>query len=84
LDYYAVTIHLLRRLCLAAVGPVQPAYNLYFSACFFSRNSIFLSQKISQNSISAYFSVELDASTIFTHLKLLFDIFLSITHNKTD
>jgi hypothetical protein len=29
-------------------GPVHPAYNPYFSACFFSRNSIFLSQQISQ------------------------------------
>jgi hypothetical protein len=25
-------------------GPVHPAYNPYFSACFFSRNNIFLSQ----------------------------------------
>jgi hypothetical protein len=33
-------------------GPVHPAYNPYFSACFFSRNNIFLSQQISQQ----YFS----------------------------
>jgi hypothetical protein len=29
-------------------GPVHLAYNPSYSACFFSRNSIFLSQKISQ------------------------------------
>jgi hypothetical protein len=26
---------------------IHPAYNPYFSACFFSRNSVFLSQQIS-------------------------------------
>jgi hypothetical protein len=30
------------------IGPVHLAYNPSYSACFFSRNSIFLSQKISQ------------------------------------
>jgi hypothetical protein len=39
-------------------GSVQSAYNLYFSAYFFSRNSVFLSQKISQNSVSACFSAQ--------------------------
>jgi hypothetical protein len=34
---------------------VHPAYNPYFSACFFSRNSVFLSQQISQQ----YFSTGL-------------------------
>jgi hypothetical protein len=37
---------------LAAFDPVHPAYNPYFSACFFNRNSIFLSRQISQR----YFS----------------------------
>jgi len=40
------------------VGPVRLCYNPYFSACFFSRNSIFLSQQISQNSVSACFFSE--------------------------
>jgi hypothetical protein len=34
-------------------GPVHPAYNPSFSACFFSWNSIFLSQQISQQCFSA-------------------------------
>jgi hypothetical protein len=34
-------------------GPVHLAYNLSYSACFFSQNSIFLSQKISQQCFSA-------------------------------
>jgi hypothetical protein len=34
-------------------GPVYLAYNPSYSACFFSRNSIFLSQKISQQCFSA-------------------------------
>jgi hypothetical protein len=25
-------------------GPIHPAYNPYFLACFFSRNSVFLSE----------------------------------------
>jgi hypothetical protein len=33
---------------LTHMGSVHPAYNPSFSACFFSRNSIFLSQQISQ------------------------------------
>jgi hypothetical protein len=39
------------------LAPVRPAYNLYFSACFFNRNSVFLSQQISQQ----YFSIGLSA-----------------------
>jgi hypothetical protein len=35
------------------IGPVHLAYNPSYSACFFSRNSIFLSQKISQQCFSA-------------------------------
>jgi hypothetical protein len=30
------------------VGPVRLSYNSYFSTCFFSRNSVFLSQQISE------------------------------------
>jgi hypothetical protein len=33
---------------IADIGPVHSAYNPFFSACFFSRNNIFLSQQISQ------------------------------------
>jgi len=36
-------------------GPVRLSYNPSFSACFFSRNSIFLSQQISGNSVSTCF-----------------------------
>ena len=39
-------------------GHVRLSYNPYFSACFFSRNSIFLSQQISRNSVSACFFSE--------------------------
>jgi hypothetical protein len=39
-------------------GLVHPAYNPSFSACFFSRNSIFLSQQISQQCFSAGLSAQ--------------------------
>ena len=39
-------------------GPVRLSDNPYFSACFFSRNSIFLSQQIHRNSVSACFFSE--------------------------
>jgi hypothetical protein len=39
-------------------GPVHPAYNPSFSACFFSRNGIFLSQQISQQYFSAGLSAQ--------------------------
>jgi hypothetical protein len=42
----------------ASYGPVHPAYNSSFSACFFSRNSIFLSQQISQQCFSAGLSAQ--------------------------
>jgi hypothetical protein len=32
-------------------GPVHPAYNLYFSACFFSAGTIFFSHNKSVNSV---------------------------------
>jgi hypothetical protein len=35
------------------LGPVHPAYNSSFLACFFSQNSIFLSPQISQQCFSA-------------------------------
>ena len=38
--------------------PVRFSYNPYFSACFFYRNSVFLSQRISRNSVSACFFSE--------------------------
>jgi hypothetical protein len=41
-----------------AFGPVHPAYNPSFSACFFSRNNIFLSQQISQQYFSAGLSAQ--------------------------
>jgi hypothetical protein len=34
-------------------GLVHPAYNTYFSTCFFRRNNVFLSQQISQQCLSA-------------------------------
>jgi hypothetical protein len=37
---------------------VHPAYNPSFLACFFSRNSIFLSQQISQQCFSAGLSAQ--------------------------
>jgi hypothetical protein len=39
-------------------GHVHPAYNPYFLACFFSRNSIFLSQQISQQCFSVGLSAQ--------------------------
>jgi hypothetical protein len=39
-------------------GHVHPAYNPYFSACFFSQNNIFLSQQINQPCFSAGLSAQ--------------------------
>jgi hypothetical protein len=39
-------------------GPVHPAYNPSFSACFFNWNSIFLSQQISQQCFSTGLSAQ--------------------------
>jgi hypothetical protein len=50
--------HFFYKNCSKCFGPVQPAYKPSFSAYLFSRNSIFLSQKISQNSVSACFKFE--------------------------
>jgi hypothetical protein len=43
---------------LPIIGTVHPAYNPSFSACFFSRNNIFLSQQISQQCFSAGLSAQ--------------------------
>jgi len=37
------------------IGSVRFSYNPYFSACFFSRNSVSLSQQISRNSVLTFF-----------------------------
>jgi len=39
-------------------GPVRFSYNPSFSACFFSWNSVFLSQQIRRNNVSACFSAK--------------------------
>jgi hypothetical protein len=41
-----------------SLGRVHPAYNPYFSSCFFSRNSVFLSQQISQQYFLAGLSAQ--------------------------
>jgi hypothetical protein len=52
--------------CLVGCGhePVQPAYNPSFSACFFSQNSIFFSQQISQQCFSAGLSAQPNGAMI--------------------
>jgi hypothetical protein len=45
-------------------GPVYSAYNPSFAVCFFSRNSIFLSQQISHQSFSAGLSAQPNGSKI--------------------
>jgi hypothetical protein len=47
------------------MSPVHPAYNLSFSACFFSWNSIFLSQQISQQCFSAGLSAQPNGAMMF-------------------
>jgi hypothetical protein len=39
-------------------GPVHPAYNPSFSACFFNQNNVFLSQQINQQCFSAGLSAQ--------------------------
>ena len=46
------------------LGPVRFSYNPKFSTCFFSRNSVFLSQQISRNSISACFFSEANETLV--------------------
>jgi hypothetical protein len=48
----------------ASFGPIHPAYNPSLSACFFSRNSIFLSQQISQQCFSAGLSAQPNGAII--------------------
>jgi hypothetical protein len=43
---------------MALKEPVHPAYNPSFLACFFSQNSIFLSQQISQQCFLAGLSAQ--------------------------
>jgi hypothetical protein len=45
-------------------GPVYLAYNPSFSVCFFSQNSIFLSQQISQQCFLAGLSAQPNGSYI--------------------
>jgi hypothetical protein len=47
-----------------AKGPVHLAYNSSFSACFFSRNNIFLSQQISQQCFSVGLSIQPNGAKI--------------------
>ena len=44
---------------------VRFSYNPSFSACFFSRNSVFLSQQISRNSVSICFFSEANGANYF-------------------
>jgi hypothetical protein len=60
-------------------GPVHPAYNPSFSACFFSRNSIFLSQQISQQCFSAGLSAQPNGAYILC-LKILCALILVLKH----
>jgi hypothetical protein len=55
--------HLSCFLCFPAIDPnnighVHSAYNMYFSACFLSRNSVFLSQQINQQCFLAGLSAQ--------------------------
>ena len=45
--------------------PVHFSYNPYFSGCFFSWNSIFLSQQINRNSVLASFFSEVKGPSYF-------------------
>jgi hypothetical protein len=47
------------------IGHVHPAYNPYFLTCFFSRNSIFLLQQISQQCFSAGLSAQPNGAISF-------------------
>jgi hypothetical protein len=48
-----------------AIGHVHPVYNPYFSAYFFSQNSVFLSQQISQQCFSAGLSAQPNGAIAF-------------------
>jgi hypothetical protein len=50
---------------LKKYGPVLPAYNPSFSSCFFSRNSIFLLQQISQPCFSVGLSAQPNGAYVF-------------------
>jgi hypothetical protein len=53
-----------------AIGLVHPAYNPSFLACFFSWNSIFLSQQISQQCFSAGLSAQPNGAIVQISCKL--------------
>ena len=57
---------------LGSSGPVRLSYNLSFSACFFSRNSVFLSQQISRNNVSACFFSEANGAFLLSEKTLIF------------
>ena len=46
-------------------GPVRLSYDLYFLVCLFSRNSVFLPQQISWNSISSCFFSEANGAILW-------------------
>jgi hypothetical protein len=46
------------------IGPDHQAYNPFFSPCFFSQNSIFLSRQISQQCFSAGLSAQPNGAII--------------------
>ena len=53
------------KLCIDRYSPVRFFYNPSFSACFFSQNSVFLSQQISRNSVSACFFSDANEAIFF-------------------
>jgi hypothetical protein len=64
--------------CQTDNGHVHSAYNLSFSAYFFSRNSIFLSQQISQQCFSAGLSAQPNGSNITSYKKEIYIICVKV------
>ena len=62
------------------IGHVRFSYNPYFSACFFSRNSVFLSQQISRNSVSSCFFSEANGAIIKKFKSDRITTFLVVKH----
>jgi hypothetical protein len=50
---------------MTTMRSVHPAYNPYFSACFFNQNSVFLSQQINQQCFSAGLSAQPNGAHIY-------------------
>ena len=46
------------------IGSIRFFYNPYFSTCFFSQNSVFLSQQINRNSIPVCFFSEANGANV--------------------